>query len=237
MIVSVATNLGPAQTLLAQTPHAPSDSVPSDSGTVRYIHPPWPLLIILAIAPPLLVDWLAGETDPGRVGLPTFRPVHASAHITGGPALADSSGPTWAYSANVEVGVKHVYVEARMENFRLPQYVRFSTIRAGYLVQAEPSLAAGVTLGYREAYGAAVGNGVEIGLPMVYGWGRGWTRFEPTYVLTTRGVDWSYRFQIEMPLAGGPIYGGFNMEAKAVRLSRGGKMGSFSPVALLGVRY
>lgn len=214
----------------------PGDSLPRDTECWQGPHSPILLVAaVLAVAPPLLLP-VAECLSAGPVPL-GFRETHVAASVTGGPAFAYSPGPTWAHSENIESFEDGIYVELRIENLYLPEVIRYKTVRAGYLVSPVPGLASGVTLGYRFGHGLGAREGAEIGLPWITRMYQGWIRFEPTYVFGRHGADWSYRLQGEYPIRSGPVFAGFNIEAKALPLRHGGRVGSVSPVVLLGVRY
>lgn len=222
--------------LLAQEPAPPPDSAQRDASCLH--GPDSPALLVAAVflaAPPLLAPLahcLSKAAAP-----PGFARPHVTASVTGGPALADSAGATWAHSQNVELYRAGLYAELRLEHFYLPQVIRYRTVRAGYLARPVPGVATGVTVGYRAGRGPGAREGVELGLPWIAGLWRGWIRFEPTYVVGRDGADWSYRLQTEFPIARGPLLVGFNVEAKALPLRKGGSVGSVTPALVLGARY
>lgn len=238
-IAIVTVTAGPFERrALAQTPpDTVKDSIRGDSGRVGPIHPPLqPALVMLAVAPPALVLLMDRKRkgDPPVLG---FWRDHFAVHVAGGAALAYSAGPTWAYSASLEVLTRGVYAELRSEHFRLPEYYSYRTVRVGYLVNPRPTVATGMTLGYRDARRVSGHRGVEIGLPFVAGNRRRWVRLETAYVVSTRGASWNYRWQGEWLVAGGPLYAGVNMEGKTLPLRTGSKVSSVPIALLLGVRY
>lgn len=227
-----------AQRAVAQTPPdtIPPDSTVRDSARVGPIHPPWqPALVMLAAAPPGLVLLMNKKSkgDPPVLG---FWKDHVAAHVAGGVALAYSDSNSWAYSASLEVLERGFYGELRTEHFRLPEYYSYRTIRIGYLTNPRPTVATGVTLGYRDTRRVSRHRGVEVGLPFVVGNRRRWVRLETAYVMSMRRSSWNFRWQGEWLVAGGPLYVGVNMEAKTLPLSTGSKVSSVPIAVLVGVR-
>jgi hypothetical protein len=228
----------PRTVLRAQPPRPRADSLPRRPGCFENT-PDSPILAlaaVLAAAPPVLltgVHCLPPEDDSIPLG---FWRSHVALSATGGPAFNGTSVPTWEQSANVELFSDGVYVEFRLESFYLPELTRYRTARIGFLVHPYGMLASGVTVGARAGTGPEARSGVELGLPLVWGGRRSWTRFEPTYVIGGGIADWSYRFQQEFQLRGGPLYTGYNAEWRAFPLQRGGHVAAFSSVLLIGVR-
>jgi hypothetical protein len=159
-----------------------------------------------------------------------------AAHVTGGPAFADSAGATWAYSAGVEILARGFYVEARNEHFRLPQHIEYRTVRLGYLLHPVPEAAGGITVGYRDARGVDDHEGIEVGFPFVTGGRKFWLRYEAGYVISKEMQSWNYRLQGEYVVRGGPLYIGATVEAKTLPLRTGSKVSAVPVVVVVGVR-
>ncbi|HEU0014478.1 MAG TPA: hypothetical protein VFQ45_12385, partial [Longimicrobium sp.] len=79
-----------------------------------------------------------------------FMRMHASL-AAGGGGYANNRRGGWAGSVRAEAIVGRVYGEFRFERYNLGGSVRLRGGRVGYLLHPVPSLAGGVTVGYREA--------------------------------------------------------------------------------------
>jgi hypothetical protein len=170
-------------------------------------------LVILSAPGPFV-----SVTNPDTTHL-GFADNHWALYVAGGPLSGSRGGNDfwgWAYSASFEVLTKGVYSELRTENFHLNNnHVQFWTIRGGYLFRPKPAVAGGVTIGYRYA-GRSSQNAVEVGFPLVVGSRRGWMRLEPTYIISSQGVSWNYRWQSELPVSRS-IFTGFDFDVKPAR--------------------
>ncbi len=216
--------------------HALAQALPNDSARIEPRRPPFVrALLLMPVAPAgliLLMDTTNREFPP--LG---FWAGRLAAHVTGGPAFADSAGETWAYSAGVEILARGFYAEARNEHFRLPQHIEYRTVRLGYLLHRVPEAAGGVTIGYRDARGAHGHGGVEIGFPLITGSRNFWLRYDASYVISKETPSWNYRMQAEYVVRGGPVYIGANVEAKTLPLRNGSKVSSVPLAVVVGVRH
>jgi hypothetical protein len=170
-------------------------------------------LVILSAPGPF-----ASVTNPDTTDL-GFADSHWATYVTGGPLSGSRGGKDfwgWAYSASIEVLTKGVYAELRTENFHIDDHVQFWTMRGGYLFRPKPAVAGGVTIGYRFAGRSNSQRAVEVGFPLVVGSRRGWMRFEPTYVISSQGVSWNYRWQSELPVSRS-FFSGVDFDVKPVR--------------------
>lgn len=206
--------------------------------TTRATIRPAPLMegmLLMPIAPGAAAFLLKREPGPQLAPL-GYWDKRVSAHVAGGPAFADTSGETSAYSAGVEVLVRGWYAEVRNEHFRLPEHIEYRSARLGYLIHPVPEVAGGVTVGYREARGVRGHSGAELAFPFVAGSRTWWLRYEAAYVMGKEMVSWSYRMQAEFLFRGGPLYWGLNVEAKSLPLSIGSKVMAVPVALLVGVR-
>jgi len=192
-------------------------------------------MVVFALAPPafLLLPTKPDTTLP-NLG---FMANHFGAYATGG--LAYRSAPEgeshygWMHSASIEALWNRLYGEARFEAFDVADHVQFWTVGAGYLFQPLPNMAGGFTLGYRWAHGDDVQDAVEVGLPLVWGREVAAGRFEPTYVISSRGVSWNYRLRLDLDIGRSPFVAGTCFDIKPLRQG-GGYHATFT--LLLGVR-
>lgn len=181
---------------------------------------------VLLAAPPSLVLFVDSTPRSGIESLGHWDN-HVTAYLAGGYVDAmrrEDRVSGWGHSGSLEVFTRGVYAEVRVENFRLPSLVQFQTVRVGYLLHApHRSAAGGVTIGYRRAYGDRVQPAWEIGLPAVLALTRPdrradvvW-RFEPTYLISSEGVSWNYRWQTDFHIRGTAVIPGIAFEAKPMR--------------------
>jgi len=213
----LASALLPAISHAQEHPPASRDTTARDSNAVSPNHGAVAValaaatLVMLAAPGPLVF-----VTNPDTTHL-GFADNHVAVSVTAGPLFGLGRGQDfggWAYSAGVETLMNGVYAELRTENFTL-DHVRFWTIRGGYLFHPKAAVAGGATLGYRYAGRAGLENAIEVGFPLVVGTRRGWMRFEPSYVISSQGVSWNYRWQSEFPVSHG-LHGGFDFDVKPI---------------------
>ena len=193
----LATALGSPALAQAADRSIPADTAPPDSQPHHFAE--WEMLpffagfaAALAVAPASLV-FLHGADPPGA--LPNS---HAAAYVSGGGGgTLASNSVHWFYTEEVEGWTGHLYGDVRDESFRGPAYRRFLTVRGGYLVHPRPGIEGGLTLGYRVADNGPAPQAVTMGLPMMFGSEKGFVWWEPTYLVSSAGVSWNYRFQAE----------------------------------------
>jgi hypothetical protein len=186
----------------AQQRPTPSDSVPRDSvpRTGADMSPLVYAVFVaaLTVAPPAVL--LSSRfTDPDSTG--TLGNHIAAYFAAGGMDQHGSENHGDTYSGTVEVLAGHFYGTFRASDFRGPGHVQFLSARAGYLLRAKRVLAGGVSVGYRHVTGHNVEDAVEVGLPLVLGNEIGGVRWEPSYVISSKGIAWNYRLQMELYLA------------------------------------
>jgi hypothetical protein len=204
----------------AQQPQTPPDSVRTDSiptdSAHGSVHDPRMLLemlgvfVVLPIAPPLIVTF-APPVDTS-VKLTWLLKDHVAIRVAGG--RSGEKGQSWTYAGDVELLRGPWYGEVRIENFHVPRHSQYQSISAGYLFRAKRGIAAGATLGYRHAPRDPTHSGVSLGLPYLSDLGRGVLRFEATYVFSSGGPSWNYRFHGEYPISDGPFSFGMSIEGK-----------------------
>lgn len=196
MLVATAS---PSIGVVAQTESrpAPADTTPPDSQPRKAHDWRFPVFMAgfvatLAVAPAALV-FLHGADPPGA--LPDS---HAAAYVSGGGGgTLASNSVHWFYTEEVEGWSGHLYGDVREESFRGPAYRRFLTVRGGYLLHPRPGIEGGLTLGYRVADNGPTPRAVSVGLPMMFGKSDAIVLWEPTYLISSAGVSWNYRFQAE----------------------------------------
>jgi len=190
--------------------------------------------LVLAPAAILYFADIPERPEPSR--LPCWRD-HASIYVAGGRGATpdDESLDHWAGSASFEVLRRGFIAEARVEHFRVPEYLQYRTARVGRLSHPLPVIAGGVTIGYREVRGPRAHDGLEIGFPFIAGHRAWWMRFETAYVLSTRQSSWNYRLQSEWLLGRGPFIVGFAAELQAWEIRRRGRLSPGTLAVLLGM--
>jgi hypothetical protein len=177
------------------------------------------------------------RSEPNRLG---FWRDHGSLYATGGlgaTGRGEGLGASGTGSAGVELLRRGIVAEARVEQFRVPERLQYRTVRVGRLGQPAAMVAAGVTLGYRDARGSRAHEGVEVGFPFVAGRQREWLRFEAAYVVSHRQSSWNYRLQGERLIGRGPFFAGMNVELKAWEIRRHGELSHGTLALLFGTTY
>lgn len=214
----------PRDSILRDSVHSDSirkDSLPTDSIHRGPIHDPRmylmvygaPVLIMLLVAAPAPFAKWGGEA--GRTTM-AFLDDHQAAYISVGGYFHE--GQTWAHSVSLEVLRRSVHAELHVEDFWGPRHVRYVTVRGGYLWHPRRSAAGGVTLGYVHADRDTAQRGLEIGVPLFIGGSSRTVRVEPTYVLSSSGVLWSGRIQLEYHIPRRPYFVGASMVGKSLQL-------------------
>jgi hypothetical protein len=215
---------GPAA---AQEPARPSrcDEAGSDSVArkmSRKYGPHGPLMAFFAafyLAPSALLLLPTCFGDEDRLG---FWRDHVSAYATGGGMVSDWHGAA-AQSVGVEVLVRGAYAEVRVDRYHRSSRVEMWDARAGYLVHPFRSVAGGVTAGWREVDGAPdgwSGGGVLIGFPIIITACTQrrpcWVQWEPAYLISGRGLGFTPRLRLEVPIPRTPVLGRLDLEAKGM---------------------
>jgi hypothetical protein len=188
--------------------------------------------VAMLAAPPTLL--FIKDTMHRHAPRLAFADDHVTVSFVGGGSWA-KPGLGWVHSESVEALKGRLYAELNIDHFDFSDLgsAQFQTIRAGYLLHPWSSALGGATIGYRRARGDNVQDAVEVGLPLVMGSQRGWARLVPTYVISSTGVTWTYRFQGEFPISGTRLVAGCNLEGRT--LHQGGVY--FGTLAfVLGIR-
>jgi hypothetical protein len=223
--ILAATLAGPAA---AQEPAAPrrcdeawSDSVSHDMS--RKYGPHGPLMAFFAafyLAPSALLLMPTCFDDEHELG---FWRDHVSVNATGGLMVSDWHGAA-AHSAGLEVLALGAYAEVRLDRYHRSDRVETWDARAGYLIHPYRSVAGGVTVGWREAPDVPdgwSGGGVLIGFPIVVaacGERRPcWVQWEPIYMISDRGLGFTPRLRLAVPIPRTPLLGRLDLEAKGMR--------------------
>ena len=204
----------------SQIPPATQDSTPRDTARMMSGHGGIALALaivtaIVLVAPGPFVP--LSNPDTTHLG---FARNHLAVSATGGLLTGETEGGDdfngLAYSASVEVFRNGVYGEVRGESYDQGSRTQFWTIRAGYLMRPKSAIAGGATIGYRFVTEGVSENALEVGFPLAVGSPRKWIRLEPTYVISTRGVSWNYRFQTDF-LVTRSLSSGLNVDVKPSR--------------------
>jgi hypothetical protein len=194
LLTALVARLGLSQSPPRSVTH---DTTPPDSQPRHFAE--WEMLpffagfaAVLAVAPASFVFFHRAD-PPGA--LPNS---HTAAYMSGGGAgTLRGNSFHWFYTEEVEGWNGHLYGDVRDESFRGPAYRRFLSVRGGYLLHPRPGIEGGLTLGYRVADNGPAPRAVIVGLPMMLGSEKGFVWWEPTYLVSSAGVSWNYRFQAE----------------------------------------
>lgn len=95
-------------------------------------------------------------------------------------------------------------------------------------------MAGGVTAGYVRGSGDNLPGGLEFGLPLLLQFGRGWMRFDATYVLTPEVGYYNWRTVMGLAFPRKPFVGGFSYD---VRTPIRGDEPFAAPVLFVGTRF
>jgi len=209
-------------------------SAPADTSHPRYGHGGIALAMAvfgtgLAFAPPALLLFKP-SADTSLGGVPYGE---LTVFATGG-AFGDDQHTGATTTEELEARSGPLLVAASVGQFEVPQSGRVEAFHLGYLLHPYPTMAGGLTLGYRQGTGSYFASTLEVGLPLVFQNRRGGFRFEPTYAFSHRGVTWNYRLRMEMYVLPKPLYLGFDFQDRS--LHKGSP--HFGTIALLlGVRH
>lgn len=216
---------GPAA---AQEPAKPDgcDEVRSDSVAremSRKYGPHGPLMAFFGaffLAPSGLLLMPVCFDDERQLG---FWRDHVSGYAGGGIMASDWHGAV-AQSAGLEVLALGAYAEVRLDRYHRDDRVEMWDARVGYLLHPHRSVAGGVTVGWREAPDVPdgwSGGGVLIGFPILLaacGERRPcWVQWEPTYLISGKGLGFTPHFRLEVPVPRTPLLGRLDVEAKGMR--------------------
>ncbi|HEX2081079.1 MAG TPA: hypothetical protein VHG08_25480 [Longimicrobium sp.] len=176
------------------------------------------------VAPSVLV--FTGE-EPACAG-EDLRPgpwrSYAAVYGTGGFAVTGDWRGGVAHSGSVEVMVRGVYAEARVDRYGISDGVRMWDARAGYFIRPIRPLAGGVTVGYRQvrdAPDAWTQGGVMIGFPIMFvGCGERppcSLQWDPAYLITGDGLAVTPRVRVDYPVLHTPLVARLEFESRGVR--------------------
>jgi hypothetical protein len=218
IVALLAATPAPAQRPASDAPCAEADSAHIAEVAARNHHGLQVMLMApgILLAEPLL--WCDAPRTPLRFAERTVA-VRASAGLgyAGDRAFL-------VRSASMEAAHGRAYLELRGEQYDLPDDPELWTLRGGYLFRPAPSLAGGILLGFRSGRHSPGGwarYGVELGFPIMATMCRParscWIRWEPVYLVTSEGADFSPRLESEFPLGRTPVIAGVSLELKGVR--------------------
>jgi hypothetical protein len=148
----------------------------------------------------------------------------SASYLTNGVQKPSEGYHAGGQSASIEVLIRGVYGEVRVEEFSIEDGITLQTIRLGHLSHPFPRAAAGVTVGYRRGpRGSDLwdATGIELALPIIYALGEsprsGWIRWEPTYVVTSSRLVLAPRVLTEFPVPRTPFVARIGLDVKGVR--------------------
>lgn len=180
--------------------------------------------LVFLVAPSALLlmgdEWTCAEPEPwpGRVGS------HVAVYGAGGVAFTGDWRGGTAQWGGVELLVRGVYAEARVDRYSLSDGVRMWDARAGYFLRPQNGIAGGVTVGYREVRDAPdewVQSGVLIGFPIVFTACDEalpcWLHWEPTFVISDHGLAASPRARLDVRVPRTPFVARLEFESRGVR--------------------
>jgi hypothetical protein len=225
VLVCIVPLLAAATPAMAQEPPRDCAPVPDSSRVLRSA--PGRLLqtMTLFIVAPSALLLLAenpcpDEDDPRPASWRNYVAVYG----TGGFAVTGDWRGGVASAGGVELMVRGVYAEARVDRYGISDGVRMWDARAGYLVRPFPEVAGGVTVGYRQvrdAPDAWTQGGVMVGFPFVLAGcserNPCWFHWEPTYLLTGDGLAVSPRARVDVSVPRTPLVARLEFESRGVR--------------------
>lgn len=184
------------------------------------------MMALFTVLPPALLRFKTFACEwPGDQELGLARNHIAVFGGSGGLVNGDWKGGP-AATAAAEIVLRNVYADLHVEQYWWggDERIRLWDARVGYLFQPVSDIAGGVTVGYRDASGAPDGwgvEGVEIGLPIVFGacreWGSCWLLWEPTYVISRGHLRVSPRARLDVTIPRTPFIARLDIDSKGVR--------------------
>jgi hypothetical protein len=177
-------------------------------------------LVLFYVAPSALL--LKPGFCPGDDEELGFWRDHVSAHFSVG-AMASREKVGLMHSMGVEVFALGAYAEVRLDRFHVSDGVQMWDARAGYLIHPSRGIAGGVTAGWRESPDTPdgwTGGGLLIGFPIMIsacGERSCWLHWEPAYVISGRGLGFTPRLRLNVPLARTPLVARVDLEARGMR--------------------
>ena len=189
--------------------------------TVRGHGPGLKTLVLFVVAPSALLlspGFCAGDDE--ELG---FWRDHVSASVGAG-AMASRSEVGLMHSMGLEVFALGAYGELRLDRYHVADSVQMWDARVGYLIHPSRGIAGGVTAGWRESPDTPdgwTGGGLLIGFPiMIAGCGERrpcWLQWEPAYIISGRGLGFTPRLRLNVPLARTPLVARVDLEARGLR--------------------
>jgi hypothetical protein len=191
------------------------------AGMVRD-HPPLVrTLVLFYVAPSALLlssDFCMGDDEE----LAFWRD-HVSAYASVG-GMASTKDVGLVHSIGVEVFALGAYAEVRLDRYHPSDRVEMWDARVGYLIHPSQGIAGGVTAGWRgspDTPDGWTGGGLMIGFPIMFtACGEGnpcWLQWEPIYVISGRGLGFTPRLRLNLPLARTPLVARVDLEARGMR--------------------
>lgn len=180
--------------------------------------------LVLMVAPSALLlmgdEWSCAEDAPwpGRMGS------YLAVYGAGGVAFTGDWRGGTARWGGVELLVRGVYAEARVDRYSLSGGVRMWDARAGYFLRPANGIAGGVTAGYREMRDAPdewPQSSVLIGFPIVFTACDEalpcWLQWEPTFMISREGLAVSPRVRFDLRVPRTPFVARLEFESRGVR--------------------
>jgi hypothetical protein len=178
-------------------------------------------LVLFYVAPSALLrtpGFCPGDDEE----LPFWRD-HVSAHASVG-GMASTKEVGLMHALGVEVFALGGYAEVRLDRFHVSDGVEMWDARAGYLIHPSRGIAGGVTAGWRQSPDTPdgwTGGGLLIGFPiMVSACGERRScslQWEPIYIISRRGLGFTPRLRLNLPLARTPLVARVDLEARGIR--------------------
>ena len=189
----------------------PADSLhPVDCAVCFLAIPLGGVAILSAIFAAAPLALFIGDRGPSEM---PFLENHGAASVDVGGAF--QAGQTWADAMRIEAVRHNVYYELIGEEYWRPVHVEYLTARAGYLFHPRRITAGGVTLGFMNGPSQSRERGPELGLPLFLGDSASVLfRLEPTYVVSPRGLLWSYRAEFDLAVPRHPYFVGASAVGK-----------------------
>lgn len=147
---------------------------------------------------------------------------HVSAYAGAG-GMASRTEVGLMHSMGVEVFALGAYAEVRLDRYHVDDRVQMWDARAGYLIHPSRGIAGGVTVGWRESPDTPdnwTGGGLLIGFPIMIsacGERSCWLQWEPAYIISDRGLGFTPRLRLNLPLARTPLVARVDLEARGMR--------------------
>ncbi|HEU0298833.1 MAG TPA: hypothetical protein VFR37_05245 [Longimicrobium sp.] len=176
------------------------------------------------VAPSYLVATGDPECVEDSLQHPPALPDYAAVFGSGGFAVTGDWRGGVARSGSVELMVRGVWAEARVDRYGISDGVRMWDARAGYFIHPISPVAGGVTVGYRQVHDAPdawTQGGVMVGFPiMLIGCSDRdpcSLQWEPVYIVSRDGVAVSPRARADYAVPRTPLVARLEFESRGVR--------------------